>query len=183
MDWSLPDLKSITVQIKVIDGSGKYLFDAITWAGFVGIFTAINKRMGYTISLNYRRNETPNLLENLKMLLTGAYPHGYFIRELLSSDKEPYEQIRSISLVSPAYYIIMCPEFSGVIVRDRKQVLKVKFAPCVQTNCDESGVGDNILYSFERLEYMKTTFDSMSKLVKHISKFPVKTMRPYIPSR
>lgn len=173
MDWDLPELKAITVRIKVMCGKN-HLFDAITWAGFVGIFTGI-KPDRYTISLNYRRTDgAGGIFENLKMLTTGAYPNAYLIREVLTNDVNVVKSIKHANLVSPAYYIILSRSFAGVIIRDRKGYqVKSSSGPYVQTNCDEIGVGDNILYSYERLAYMKTSYDSLDSLIEHVSKFPV----------
>jgi hypothetical protein len=170
MDWDLPDLKDVTINIRMMKGE-EHLFDAVTWAGFVGIFTGI-KPNRYTISMNYRRTDNGTLFDNMKMLLTNAYPNSYLIRELLESDYCPSESIKNANIISPAYYIVMSKEFSGVIIKDRKDY-KIKHAPVVQTNCDDYGIGDNILYSYERLKYMKTEFDSYDKLIEHISKFPI----------
>lgn len=170
MDWDLPELKDITVKINVYD-KDQHLFDAITWAGFVGVFTGI-KPEKYTLSLNYRRSDNPNLLDNLKMIILGGYPNAYFVRELLTSNDNPLVSIKNVSLVSPAYYILMSEEFSGVIIRDRRSY-QIKPAPIVQTNCDQLGVGDNILYSYQRLEYMRLKYARLNELIEHISHFPV----------
>lgn len=170
MDWALPELKDITIRIKMYDGD-RYLFEAISWAGFVGILTGI-KPHKFTISLNYRRSKGGSLFDNLKMLITGAYPSSYFIRELLSNDVSLLANIKQVDLISPAYFIVMSDEFSGVIIRDRKGY-RIKSAPIVQTNCDGLNDGDNILYSFERLRYMRLKYDSIEELIAHTNQFPV----------
>lgn len=175
MDWDLNELKSITIRIKVFD-KGIHVFDAITWAGFVGIFTGI-KHNKYTISLNYRRNPHPNILENANMMISGAYPNAYFIRELLSSNKDPLLAIKEVELIAPAYYIIMSEDFSGVITRKCSGYSIEYDYPCIQTNCSDIGIGDNILYSYERIEYMnKILYSNLSNidLIDYIDKFPVK---------
>jgi len=176
MDWDLPILKEITIKVRFMAGE-KYLFDAITWAGFVGIFTGI-KSGNYTISLNYRRNNSPNFLENFISVFKGYYPHSFFIRSLLSSDDDPMI-VKSVKLISPAYYIILKDDIKCTIIRDREKVLNIKEAPCVQTNCDEidgKRSGDNIMLSYERLDYMEKIIDktySKEKLIKYINQHPI----------
>ncbi len=103
MDWELDLLKNITVQIRV-ENEGKYLFDAITWAGFVGIFTGI-KRNEYCIALNYRRSENPNFISNLTSLTKGYFPNAFLIRDILATENaiSAFNRIQKSHLIAPAY--------------------------------------------------------------------------------
>jgi hypothetical protein len=183
MDWELDLLKGITVRVRV-ENEGKYLFDAITWAGFVGIFTGI-KRNEYSIALNYRRSETPNFISNLTSLTKGHFPNAFLIRDILSSDnaKSAFDRIQRSRLIAPAYYSFMSKDVKCRIIREREE-FKIVYAPCTQTNCDDylegkaqNKIEPNIMYSHERLSHMEGVIKSnlpLKDLIEHINKFPVK---------
>jgi hypothetical protein len=162
MDWDLPELKPLTIKISVYRGTD-YLFDAITWAGCIGIFTGIKKNR-YTISLNYRRNPVPDILSNIYCAFSGHFPSAFCIRHLLESDMDP-KWLEEVQLIAPAYYTVMYyseenKKVDGyVLVRDRCSVKEIKPAPVVQTNCDRIYEGSNIVYSFQRLEFMNKYVD------------------------
>ena len=175
MDWELKELKDITIKIRVFRKE-IHLFDCITWAGFVGVFTGI-KPNKYTIALNYRRSLNSNIKNNLLYFFKGAYPNAFFMRHLLESNELP-DKIMNVLLVAPAYYTVLyTPELkqSGVIIRDRDGY-KLKSIPCIQTNCDEIYKGDNIMHSFERIKHMETIIEfnpTIDDLIQHISEYPV----------
>ena len=174
MDWELELLKEITIQIKVVN-RGVHLFDSITWAGFVGIFTGI-KPNNYTIALNYKRSEQPDFLKNIISLFKGYYPNAFLIRDILTNDNVSvaYDRLKQSSLIAPAYYTFMSEPFKCTIIRDR-ETAKVKVAPCIQTNCDDIN-GLNIMFSHERLSYMNNILYSnlsLKDLITHISHYPV----------
>jgi hypothetical protein len=174
LDWELDKLKDITVQIKIVN-KDKHLFDAITWAGFVGIFTGI-KPDNYTIALNYRRSENPNIMTNIISLFKGYYPNAFFIRDLLTRNDtdEAYDRLKKVLLIAPAYYTFMSETVKCVIIRDR-QTFKIRQSPCVQTNSDDSN-GDNIMLSHERSAYMNEVIFSnptLNALIEYIERYPV----------
>lgn len=174
MDWENDLLKTLTIQIKVVD-KNKELFNAITWSGFVGIFTGI-KPNNYAIALNYKRSETPNFTKNITSLFKGYYPNAFFIRDLLthSNTNSAYSRIQNTYLVAPAYYTFMSNTVKCVLVRTR-ETAKITHAPCIQTNCDDLN-GLNIMWSHERLAYMNKIKDSnlsLESLIKYINSYPV----------
>jgi hypothetical protein len=49
--------------------------------------------------------------------------------------------------------------------------------PCIQTNCEDIGKGDNIMNSYERIEYMNKIIHknlTLSEMISYISNPPVK---------
>jgi hypothetical protein len=61
------------------------------------------------------------------------------------------------------------------IIRDRDNYI-IKHAPCIQTNCDDVGCGDDIMYSYQRIKQMNKILTQnmhLNDLIAHISKFPV----------
>jgi len=174
LDWENDLLKTLTIQIKVVD-KNKELFNAITWSGFVGIFTGI-KPNDYVIALNYKRSEVPNFTKNITSLFKGYYPNAFFIRDILThSDADSaYSRIRDVYLIAPAYYTFMSNTVKCVFIRTR-ETAKIIHASCVQTNCDDLN-GLNIMWSHERLAYMNKIKDQnlpLESLIKHISYYPV----------
>lgn len=174
MDWALPDLKQITIRIRVVN-KNNYLFEAVTWAGFVGIFTGI-KTDKYAIALNYRRSLNPSFLANIMAVFKGHFPSAFYIRELLSSNGDT-EEIANVKMIAPSYITVLTtdPKTSGVYICGRENA-KFNLAPCIQTNCDSYGVGDNIMYSYERIKYMEQILDTdptLDELIEYVSKFPV----------
>ncbi len=176
MDWEMPELKALTINIKVVN-SNTHLFDAVTWAGFIGIFTGIKPNQ-YSISLNYRRTSNPNFLSNVKSAFQGYYPNSFFIRDLLSTcndEKQAFDRIKLTYIIAPAYYTFLSDTIKCSIIRDRTS-FSIKEAPCVQTNCDGINQDDNIMHSFERITYMNniiTIKPSLSSLIKYINQWPI----------
>jgi hypothetical protein len=52
MDWEMEFLKKITIKVQFMKND-KYLFEAITWVGYMGIVTGMSKK--HSIAVNYRR--------------------------------------------------------------------------------------------------------------------------------
>lgn len=175
MDWDLPELKDITIKIRVVSGD-RDIFDAITWAGFVGIFTGIRPGK-YAIALNYRRSANPSLLDNMLSIFKGYYPNSFFIRDLLTNDDTP-DRIKEVMLVAPAYYTVMSDR-TFVIVRGREEYVErmSKDNTIVQTNCDGPDDPSDIMFSHERERYMYpllTACHSLDAIVKYIGQHPIK---------
>lgn len=155
MDWSMPILKQLTIEAE-FQKNGKTLFIAPTWAGYVGVMTAMVPSK-FSVALNYRRSNG-TLLGNIKKTMNLAWPIGYLIRNTLESSKsyeEAFEIFATTKLISPCY-ITLCKnkQKSCVIIRDDKKTVIVipNVNHIVQTNADpdESAPECNILYSYER---------------------------------
>lgn len=178
MDWDMPELKELTVQIDFIKNR-KVLYRAITWVGYVGIFTALKPNV-CTLSLNYRRTNE-GISTNVRNLIIGSWPIGFLIRHVLETESsyEKIEQYLSQSkIVSPCYIILSgCKIGSGrIIVRSREGVDNTEIIGnnnmnyIVQTNIDNNGNKDNIeniLWSKERLKAIYT------KMKQYINRFDI----------
>jgi hypothetical protein len=191
MDWDLPELKDITVKIRVVDRrpeggggpQGRHIFEAITWAGFVGIFTGIRPGK-YAVALNYRRSSNPSLLDNMLSIFKGYSPNSFFIRDLLTNDDVP-DRIKTVKLVAPAYYTIM-GDRNFVVIRDREDYFEKwgddepgsgGAATLIQTNCDGEDDPTDIMFSHERERYMYPVLKachSLDAIIKHINQHPIK---------
>lgn len=157
MDWAMPELKDITLNI-VFTKDGEPLYSATTWAGYVGIMTACRLSIG-SVSLNYRRTND-GLVSNLNALIGGSWPAGFLIRHSIETAKNHDQFVAYLTnstLISPCYFTIsgQHKKSGKIIVRDRNNATIEECAGkyIVQTNvdnaCPESC--DNILLSHERL--------------------------------
>ena len=153
MDWDLPDLKKVTIDLEFIK-EGKVVFKGISWAGYIGIMTGkIPKK--YSVALNYRRSNG-NLLGNATRATSMCWPIGYLIRSTLEKEYDFNIALKAFSrtyLISPCY-ITMCNSsgHSYIITRDCDKCLsKLKSDNfLIQTNVDYDKDEPNILYSIER---------------------------------
>jgi len=119
MDWDLPELKDITVKLIFKNSSvhhpGGALFEAIGWAGCVGIFTGIKRADpeidSYAIALNYRRTLTPDIKENIAALFKGYFPCSFYLRKILSEKEScanvSLESLQKVFFVAPCYLTIL----------------------------------------------------------------------------
>lgn len=181
MDWDLEFLKKITFKIK----TKKY--EAITWFGCVGLFTASNN--SYAIAMNYRRTKNINFLSimtNAFKTLKLDFPASYLIREIFDKDLDletAYGSLKKCKLISPVYFTF-CPikKSPKIIVRTCDTYETIKYNEedgyICQTNIDYDNKGDNILWSIERKqkveEIMKNIkFNSETELLEKINAHPI----------
>jgi hypothetical protein len=162
MDWDLPLLKLITIELEFIKNK-KTLFIAPTWVGCVGVFTA-HRPGAYTIALNYRRTKNLSLTSlfwNLWSVTSMRWPASYLIRHVAETQsffETTVHILQSSALVSPCYLTVFNNEKSLVITLDPDGFSTRKLdGPLYQTNCDHNNSlqGDNILWSRERCELIK----------------------------
>ncbi len=162
MDWDMTYLKDLTIEIDFYDKK-KHLFTGITWAGYLGIFTGISKNK-WSISLNYRKRDSPNIVKNIKNIIWQKWPAGFLIRECLSKDIDFQEAKRYFmysELISPCYFIICGSELDqgAIITRDSNELINIRDIEkdekfLIQTNMDywEENKNKNILLSKIRRE-------------------------------
>jgi len=178
MDWDLPFLKKITYKLKTQS------YEAITWFGCVGYFTAQNTE--YSIAINYRRTQNIGLialLQNAIKTINLDYPASYLVRHIFESKhntKNAYELLKSTKLISPVYFTF-CPFRYNpqIIVRSPNdyKLIKRENGYVSQTNIDNDNSGDNIMWSIERKELIKKImseqkFESVADLLK-INDYPI----------
>lgn len=162
MDWPCSFLKEITYH-GVYYLEGKPIFDAVCWIGSVGVFTARSIKSKYMVALNYRRISTISIhtiiTGYLNTVVANAWPVSYLVRNMLESG-EKYEQVVSVletcKLISPVYYIISSlklgiPSSPLIIQRAPEAHNTICRVNPIQTNCDNIGSSDNIMFSKERL--------------------------------
>jgi hypothetical protein len=129
MDWNLPLLKKITIELEVIK-DGKTICIAPTWVGCVGFFTAIMPNK-YAIAINYRRTEkmtkwpTYSLIQNVYRIISMKWPASYLVRSIATkqfSIGTAIHLLQKTELVAPCYFTVFDPtnnqNRSCVITRD-----------------------------------------------------------------
>ncbi len=133
MDWDLPELKALTINV-VYKSRGQVVFRGTTWAGYIGILTGMKPR-SFSVSINYRRtrqcNDSPALAfsKNIYRCVAGYWPIGYLVREVLTSQKcysDAVAEFQESELVAPTY-ITVCgtkKHEGAIITRDRSPGLR-----------------------------------------------------------
>lgn len=186
MDWPLDFLKKLTVDLE-FQKSNKTIFKATSWVGYVGVATATVKEK-YSVAMNFRQTKDvtlSNILSNIYALLNMKWPVGYLIREVCTSEcsynKMLVEFCKS-SIVSPCY-LTVCPANTGlpfIITRDPDGFNITESDHVVQTNCDQSKIEPDILYSVDRRVFANSiitqnanNFQSSDQLSKLMLKFPI----------
>lgn len=194
MDWSLPILKEITVELEFVRG-GRTLFVAPTWVGCVGVFTAYlpgDDAVGpYAMAINYRRTQdmgTFNILRNLYRVISMAWPVSYLVRDI-AERRVPYADaltsIQTARLVSPCYVTMTTLSESAttmaVVTRDADSARSdIQTQSVIQTNCDKETMEPDILWSRERcrlatalLEARGNDWDSLDELIHSLLVHPI----------
>ncbi len=175
MDWPLKTLANLTIKVDFYSQS-QLLYSCVTWAGFVGIMTAVKPDV-CSIALNYRKSNG-NIWTNIKALVRGKWPASYLIRFALENAHN-FGMIKDIlstsELVAPCYFILGHPYIiskSIIIVRDPNSYFLKLFnsGRLIQTNHDPDTNNINILYSHEREQVCNDFLDSKMAVLR---KYPV----------
>ena len=153
MDWDMKILKKLTCELE-FTRNYKTVFKAVSWAGYLGILTAMvpNK---YSLAVNYRRSNG-TILTSIKRTIGLSWPIGYLCRHLLEKQLDynsTKAQLEICDLVSPCYFI-MCNKTgnSNIIIRDCSNCKDTISSEdyLIQTNKDPGLSNSNILFSKER---------------------------------
>ncbi|GAB5355103.1 hypothetical protein AAMO2058_000177200 [Amorphochlora amoebiformis] len=141
LDWEFPQLKKVTIQVEFLK-RGKLLYTCTTWAGYAGVFTAVNNAFGYALAINFRENESqPNerisqsgyvasdLADHVADDVAGVagdlekmWPIGVLARDVLENAKSYDEVILRLSssgLIAPVYFIVSDHKQGIVLTRNR----------------------------------------------------------------
>lgn len=186
MDWQMDGLSDLTIIVDFIKND-KILFSATTWAGYVGVMTAVKPEV-CTIALNFRQIGD-GIFTNLKKSLSGSWPVGFLIRHLMETE-ESFDRIETFlknsELISPCYLTIsgISPGKGSIICRTRtctdkyKKLTKKQSEFLVQTNIDFDKSDDltvpDIVYSKQRIQQVTQLMNNVkSKEVSLISTFDV----------
>lgn len=183
MDWEMPFLKDITIEVEYIS-QGKPRFRGTTWVGYVGILTGMNIEHQYSVAINYRRTKSMNirnLVDNIVSTLKMNWPVGHLIRDTLEKNfsfNQARERFIQCPLISPTYITLCHTDGSCILVRNSSELHKeIKGMPLIQTNVDDDKTEPNIIYSNERREVcsslLTTTNLTIVDICKGLEKFPV----------
>jgi hypothetical protein len=151
MDWDMPELQPLTIQVEFVS-KGRVVYQATTWAGYVGVLTGI-RNDGYSVSVNYRRtkegsdNMLGGIIENLKRGAAGGWPVSFLVRECMetcSTFDEVVASLQQSELMAPVYLTVAgIKKGEGIaMARDRKSgqsinvVLNDQNDVVVQANMD-----------------------------------------------
>jgi hypothetical protein len=202
MDWDMPDLCAVTIGVDFVR-DGKVVFSGTTWAGYVGMMTAVKPNV-CAVSLNYRRTAQnsqiikDNVMTNVRHSINGSWPVGFLIRHLMETENQ-YDKIvqymENSKLIAPCYLTISGAgsgsSGQGVVISrtresvDKKNILgHNRGSYIVQTNIDYDMTHldvPNILYSKERIiavdqlmrRYPDQGFDDIRKLFLFFGKKPI----------
>lgn len=145
LDWDLPELKDLTIQADFIK-DGRQVFKAITWAGFVGIYTAMSAH-AYSVTLNYRKPDTYSLFrlwtKSLNLCLRKPC-NSFMLRHALETVQD-FEQftafVTDVETLAPCYLILASGDTGMVITKgsknkDVKKIRQIREDLIVQTNDD-----------------------------------------------
>jgi hypothetical protein len=202
MDWAMPFLKDITIELEIIKG-GKTLAISPTWVGCVGMFT-IHIPNKYSIAINYRRTKPigfTSLLQNIYRTLSMSWPISYLVRRIAESNIEYEEAVKLLqeaTIISPCYITVYSFSKSCIITRsiDSQETHSINVDPnnninndklfLVQTNRDNVDklsnpvALDDILYSTKRYELaselikiMNNNWPSLEELFTKMSIQPI----------
>jgi hypothetical protein len=171
MDWDLPFLKQLTIQLKVVRGD-RPICSVATWVGYVGFLTGVTSQ--YAVAVNFR-STGGNILYNILRTLAWRWPVGFLVRELLT-DTPTYWLARlklyHAPLIAPCYFILCSTQTGCVIVRDPSAADEIPLAAnsgCMyQTNMDQEAYQQTLqkrcqacdvdfLYSRRRYQILSTS--------------------------
>lgn len=170
MDWDLPILSTITINVNFVNNNNHIIAKTTTWAGYVGILTGMVPR-SFAVSINYRRSDESfqSFWYNIYYAYYSAYPIGFLTRHILTnktSYADALQMFQNTDLISPCYIILSgnyCNQ-GCILTRDRTKSLKkitlsdnVEYL--VQTNMDhwrdlnECDQWQNIEFSYQRRSF------------------------------
>lgn len=187
MDWEMPVLKHLTVKLKFYKDN-ELLYEAVSWAGCVGIMTAMVPKE-YSIALNFRLSNG-NIVSNIFKMFKSKWLVSYAIRYVLDSGYDfakAHHFLTKAQLISPCYFTLCNPRGeSYVIVRDPEKTIRIDsstYDNClIQTNLDhpDNPFGDDLLMSKERhamaiglIKGKKYVWGSVNELKHAMGRYPV----------
>jgi len=140
LDWQATQLSNLTIEVHFCRNN-KLVYTALTWAGFVGVFTAMKPGCA-SVSLNFRRTNR-SFFGNVWRLWMGHWPASYAIRDALERFTDYntiVEKLRTTPLVAPCYLMVSgaCHQEAIVLARDHDKTVWEKEGKClIQTNVDD----------------------------------------------
>jgi hypothetical protein len=154
MDWPMEFLKKITYQAEYYK-NGIKLYTGVNWYGCVGLFTASNQK--YAVSINFRREDTNNILQNIYRCISLHMPISYAIRYIFDNDcsyDDMLNCLKTIKLIAPTYITIVSNDYTSLVITRSPQDYTIEENDnyIIQTNIDDINNHKelNIMYSRER---------------------------------
>lgn len=193
MDWAMPLLKDLTVHLVIQNDRNETLWEAIGWAGCVGVLTGVKTGLG-SISVNYRPYDNApfpvSILGGLERACQGAWPVGHLVRDCLEHSlcfSALEERLTKAPLIASTYLTLGSPSpKDGRAVRIIRSSHQSHVLPLeddddclVQTNADfieNQKDTKNVFASKERVAFMKSLNPSSVKdLISQVMRPPVLT--------
>jgi len=170
-------LEPLTVELD-FRKDGETLFVATSWAGYVGILTAMRPNC-YSVSVNFRVTDEGTFWNNIKNALSSCWPIGFLVREIFETESSFFKAKSFLSdseLIAPCY-VTICGVNEGegaLITRDRKKELNPwgisELGPIVQTNIDHwrDDEEQDIMDSVKRRELALKLIPNLKNVEKDI---------------
>lgn len=144
MDWDLPELKALTINV-IFKKRGRVIFRGTTWAGYIGILTGMKPR-AFSVSINYRSTPKSStdpvkaFANNVYRCISGCWPIGYLVREVLSSQKtydDALREFKNAELISPTYITICGTKKNEGAIITRNRSPKDTFCGNIVTSLED----------------------------------------------
>jgi N-acylethanolamine-hydrolysing acid amidase len=130
MDWSFEGLSfwNLTVFADYQRG-GVTVYSGITWAGYVGLLTAMNN--GFSITVDQREKFQPDGIRgNLEAIMNGASLVSFLVRDTVANNKTFSDAVPTLAntpLAAPVYLIVggRNKDEGAVVTRNRTKAVDV----------------------------------------------------------
>lgn len=136
MDWDMEFLKPLTIEYEFVR-KGKVVYTAASWAGYVGIFTAM-KPGAYSCSVNFRVTSSGTFWDNFKKTLNAAWPCGFLLRHVFETTDTMDEAVAILTqapLIAPTFFTI-----AGVGMNDSYLITRERSGEVKRWSYNERGV-------------------------------------------
>ncbi|ETO22544.1 hypothetical protein RFI_14647 [Reticulomyxa filosa] len=133
MDWEMEFLQPLTIEIQ-FTLQNQVICHCTTWAGYVGILTGLYFNHSessksfecVSVSVNFRVTGT-GYWTNLKKTLSGSWPIGFKLRDLLTTPHQSFDSVvsslKTAEFIAPVYFTIAGSRLGQAIIitRDRTE--------------------------------------------------------------
>lgn len=146
LDWPLREISGLTIKVEFYKHN-EHLFSAVTWAGFVGILTAMVPG-AYSVSVNHRNAEGVTIMSMLFGLVSNRnMPVADAVRTCLERKRtysEAKDYLSSVRLLAPTYFTLCGQPGQGIVITrglasvTETREINSKTPMLVQTNADWS---------------------------------------------
>eukprot|EP01147_Barroeca_monosierra_P005085 gene5085-8772_t len=128
LDYGLPDLQSIAVEVAFQHGNGSVLYRATTYAGYIGTLTGMRPG-GFSVSIDERWTNASKW-DNLVDFVKGYMPIGFALRTALEKEdnfEDAVNYLSNVKLITVSYLIVggVSGDEGAVITRERESAVDV----------------------------------------------------------